>query len=153
MWGPPASLVPLQFWEESSAQGYAFQIHTNQSRAHTPSYLPSQAPTLRATVLLPQSPQGQVPDSERWLKLFTPAKPEPAYPALPVPPWENPSKGSCPQSPASCLLRGPGASRCNPCDVWHMPLWGSTTITNHLFDASLIYWPYYAPEILLKTIF
>lgn len=82
-------------------------MQTNPWKGHTPPPSLRGGLTIWATVHLPSSPPGQVPDSEDspctqdLLELFTPAHPNPAQPASPLPSCENHNKGSCLSVPLS----------------------------------------------------
>ena len=73
-------------------QEHAFQIPINQPRTHTPQHcLPSGSRPLGVTVTLPCRPGSSpreawaVPMLQSSLKLFTLARPKPAFPDAPVP--------------------------------------------------------------------
>lgn len=132
----------------------AFQMQTNQSRAHIFNHLLYGALTLQATSHLPWSPQGQVPDhygqplypGAQWL--FKLADPKPVYPASP-PSHGYHNKVTCLQFPLCFCLLSSCFPRISPLS-WHsMPfLLGSVSIMVYLFSDSylLICCSYYVPK-------
>lgn len=134
----------------------AFQLQTNQTRAHTPTafFMSSHSPGHHPPALITSQPgtrqQGQphVPKLAGIIKL---ANPKPAYPASHVLFHGNHGKGSGPQFPLLLWL---------PTDSWGFPAWPALYsqelwVINYLLYGScfLVCWVYCASNFLWTTVY